>query len=160
MEKPRHRVAFCKLSGCDGLYVDREGAVSLLEELAIEGDDEALWMLGLCCEYGIGAKQDVDRAEALYIQSCERGNVVGRLLLENSDCGRGTGVMKAKGLWNERFLFCESRIIQFYRADMSLAMKSRLGEMMRIAPWTSLDISSEHGNSWQVFFEVVSCRVC
>jgi len=56
-----------------------------------EGDCEAVWMLGLCCEYGMGIEQDVERAEVLYQESCKGGNKM--FLMKNGSGGRGSGVM-------------------------------------------------------------------
>ena len=81
------KVAFYKLSGLGGVEVDEDEAVALLEERAKDGDSEAKWMLGLCCEYGMGTEQDIHRAELLYQQSKKAGNVVGRFLLENGVSG-------------------------------------------------------------------------
>ena len=83
-ETAKTKIAFCKLSGLGGVKIDAEGAVALLEERAEKDDDEAKWILGLCCEFGIGIKQDIERAELLYSQSGEEGNVVGGFLSENS----------------------------------------------------------------------------
>ena len=77
------KVAFYKLSGCTGVEVDEERAVELLEECTHKGDCEAEWMLGLCCEYGMGTEKDIERAELLYRQSSEGKNAVGQFLLKN-----------------------------------------------------------------------------
>ena len=103
-DSAKTKVAYCKLSGRGGVEVDADGAVTLLEERIKDSDCEAQWMLGLCCEYGIGIEQDIQRAEKLYRESCEGGNVVGEFLLKNDNWswngkgGRGTGVMKVNGL--------------------------------------------------------------
>ena len=97
-ESAKTKVAYYKLSGRGGAEADVERAVVLLEERARDGDCEAKWMLGLCCEYGMGAEQDNERARELYRESCEGGNVVGEFLKENGSGGRGSGVMKVKSL--------------------------------------------------------------
>ena len=97
-ERAKTKVAFNKLSGSGGVEVDADGAVALLEERAKDKNCEALWMLGLCCEYGIGTEQDIERAEKLYRKSSEGGNVVGEFLMKNDEGGRGTRVMKVNGL--------------------------------------------------------------
>ena len=93
-ESAKTKVAFYKLCGCGGAEIDEEGAVALLEKRLEERDGEAMWMLGLCCEYGIGTKQDIERAELLYEQSHEAGNGVGEFLMNNTKCERATGEMK------------------------------------------------------------------
>ena len=92
-ERAKTKVAFFKLSGRGGVEVDAERAVALLEERVKEGDCDAKWMFGLCCEYGIGTGQDIERAEKLYGECNEGGSVVGEFLMKNSGGGRGTGVM-------------------------------------------------------------------
>ena len=96
--KAKTKVAFYKLTGLGGVEVDEDEAVALLEERVKDGDNEAKWMLGLCCEYGMGIEQDVERAMLLYRQSMEGGNVVGKFLFENDGVGRGSGVMKVRSL--------------------------------------------------------------
>ena len=91
--------AYSKLSGRGGEEIDPEGAVVLLEERSRKGDDEAKWMLGLCCEYGMGIKQDTERAQLLYQQSFDAGNPVGRFLFYNDDHERGSGVAVATYHW-------------------------------------------------------------
>jgi len=97
-ESAKTKVAYYKLSGRGGAEVDVEGAVALLEDRAKEEDCEAKWLLGLCCEYGIGMEQNTERAEVLYRESCEGGNAVGWFLKENDFWGRGSGVMKVESL--------------------------------------------------------------
>ena len=97
-DKAKTRVAYFKLSGRGGTEVDADEAVVLLEERVKDGDCEAKWMLGLCCEFGKGTEQDVKRALKLYRESCEGGNVVGEFLMKNIRGGRGTGVMKVNSL--------------------------------------------------------------
>ena len=97
-ESAKTSVAYFKLSGLGGAKVDMEGAVALLEERVKEGDCEAKWVLGLCCEYGMGIEQDIERAEELYRESCEGGNAVGDFLMKNGEGGRGSGVMKVNSL--------------------------------------------------------------
>ena len=94
-EKAKMKVAFYKLTGRGGVEIDVKGAVALLEDSSEKGNGEAKWMLGLCCEYGIGTKQDIERAESLYQQSYDAGNVVGEFFVWNDLGGRGEGVMKA-----------------------------------------------------------------
>ena len=97
-ERAKTKVAFFKLSGCGGVEVDADEAVALLEERVKDRDGEAMWMLGLCCEYGMGTEQDIERAVKLYGECCEGGNVVGEFLMKNDKGGRGRGVMKVNGL--------------------------------------------------------------
>ena len=97
-ERAKTKVAYFKLSGCGGVGVDAHQAVVLLEERVKDHDYEAMWLLGLCCEYGMGTEQNVERAEDLYRYSCEGGNTVGEFLLMNDGGGRGTGLMRVHGL--------------------------------------------------------------
>lgn len=95
---PKAKIAFNKLTGRDGTAVDVEGAVALLEECVKEGNDDAEWMLGLCCEYGLGTEQDVERAEVLYIQSHSAGNPVGEFLDQDYVSFKGRGELEAESL--------------------------------------------------------------
>ena len=99
--KAKTKLAWYKLSGRGGAEVDVDGAVVLLEERAggEEKDAEAMWMLGMCCEYGMGCEQDLERAESLYKQSSEGGSVIGKFFVRNGRFERGSGVMEvAPGL--------------------------------------------------------------
>ena len=91
------RVAWFKLAGLWGCELDEDGAVALLEERVKDRDGTAMWMLGLCCEYGMGIEQDVERAEELYKQSRERKNVIGRWFARNRSGKRGSGVADMRG---------------------------------------------------------------
>ena len=88
------RLAWYLLSGCGGAKVDWDRAVALLKERGKNKDSDAMWMLGICKEYGIGCEQDLKEAEGLYEESIECGNVVGKFLVENGEDERGSGVMK------------------------------------------------------------------
>ena len=96
--KAKTKLAWYKLSGCGEAEVDEDGAVKLLEELVKDKDAEAMWMLGLCYEYGRGCEQDLTRAEQLYALSRDSGSEIGKFLSENGKYGRGSGVMKVRGL--------------------------------------------------------------
>ena len=89
-ESAKTKLAWLKLSGLGGAEKDEDGAVELLEERVKEGeDDEAMWMLGLCNEYGTGTEQDIERAKDLYTQSSKRGNVTGMFFAHRRGYGRG-----------------------------------------------------------------------
>lgn len=71
--------------------LDTEEAVALLKDCVKDGDEdgEAMWILGICKEYGIGTEQDIAEAERLYKLSRERGNLTGLVLESKSEYGRG-----------------------------------------------------------------------
>ena len=93
------KLAWYLLSGCGGAKVNKERAVKLLKErVEEEKDGEAMWMLGICKEYGIGCEQDLDGAERLYEECSECGNVVGKFFVKNGEDERGSGVMKVRSL--------------------------------------------------------------
>ena len=96
--KAKTKLAWYRLSGRGGSKVDVDEAVALLEERVKDKDAEAMWMLGLCYEYGMGCEQDLKRAEELYKHSCECGSVIGKFLTENGKDKRGTGIMKVNSL--------------------------------------------------------------
>ena len=83
------RLAWFMLSGQGGAQLDPEGAVKMLEERVKEGDLQAMWMLGFCCEYGIGLDQDLERTELLYNQSKDGGNEIGQILANSKKHKRG-----------------------------------------------------------------------
>ena len=97
-ESAKTKLAWLKLSGLGGAEKDEDGAVALLKERVKDRDVEAMWMLGVCNEYGIGTEQDIERAEDLYKQSSERWNEIGMFFAARGDCGRGGGEMGMKRL--------------------------------------------------------------
>ncbi len=97
-ESAKTKLAWYKLSGMGGEKVDVGGAVKLLEERVKEKDGEAMWMLGLCKEYGRGIERDISGAEKLYKGSKEAGNEIGEILVKKGKYGRGSGNMKIESL--------------------------------------------------------------
>ena len=101
------------LEGSHGMARDADAAVALLEEKVKDGDTEAMWMLGVCCEFGMGTEQDmlgvccefgmgteqdVERAEQLY-QRGAKIDTTAKLLtdkLKNKN-GRGCTQMDLEG---------------------------------------------------------------
>ena len=96
-ESAKTKLAWYKLSGMGGAKVDVDGAVKLLEE-RVKEDGEAMWMLGLCKEYGRGIERDIEGAEKLYEESKEAGNEIGEILAGKGGKGRGSGKMGINGL--------------------------------------------------------------
>ena len=92
------KLAWYLLSGLDGAQIDPERAVAILEEQVLENDSEAMWMLGMCREYGVGTKKDLQEAKNFYQRSSDNGNTVGRHLRANCFDGRGTSHMFLEGL--------------------------------------------------------------
>ena len=83
------------LEGSHGMTRDADAAVALLEEKVKDRDAEAMWMLGVCCEFGMGTEQDVARADQLYKRAAAQGNTTASMMtgrLENRD-GRGSTQM-------------------------------------------------------------------
>ena len=87
-ESAKTKLAWYMLSGSGGADVDAKGAVAILEDRVKKGDGEAVWMLGLCNEFGIGTDKDIERATKLYGQLRYSGNRIGLILL-NKQKGRG-----------------------------------------------------------------------
>ena len=94
------KLAWYKLSGMGGAKVDVDGAVKLLEERVKGKDGEAMWMLGMCKEYGRGIERDIEGAEKLYKESKEAGNEIGEILVKKGELwyGRGSGKMGIESL--------------------------------------------------------------
>ena len=87
------------LEGSHGMARDAEAAVALLEAKVKDGDTKAMWMLGVCCEFGMGTEQDVERAEQLCERGVKQGNATAKLLtdkLKNKN-GRGCTQMDLEG---------------------------------------------------------------
>ena len=99
-ESAKTKLAWYKLSGFEGVKVDADEAVKLLEERVAASDSEAMWMLGLCKEYGIGTEQNIEEAEKLYKESNESGNEIGKILAGKGGWGRGSGKMGINSLRN------------------------------------------------------------
>ena len=97
-ESAKTKLAWLKLSGLGGAEKDEVGAVALLEERVKENDGEAMWMLGVCNEYGIGTEQNIERANDLYKQSSESGNEIGKFFAEKGEDERGSGEMRMYSL--------------------------------------------------------------
>ena len=95
--KAKTKLAYYKLSGYGGCEIDADEAVVLLVERVKDKDTEAMWLLGLCHEYGMGCEQDLNEAESLYKQSNDDGNEIGKFFVENGKDRRGTGVMDVEG---------------------------------------------------------------
>ena len=87
-------LAWYKLSGQGGSRKDVDEAVVLLEERVKDRDGEAMWMLGLCKEYGMGTDQEIEQAVKLYKQSSENGNSIGDFLASKEDWGLKTKIIK------------------------------------------------------------------
>ncbi len=102
-KEAKTKLALYLLSGCGGAQIDEDRAVVLLEERVKDRDAEAMWMMGLCYEYGMGCETSDEEAEALYKRCCEGGNMIGEFLVENGkENERGSGVMKVKSLFMKK----------------------------------------------------------
>ena len=88
------KIAWFLLTGYGDVKRDEKKAVEILEERVKEKDYEAMWILGICKEYGIGIEEDIEGAEKLYRSSNEGGNEVGKILETKIKNGRGNGKMK------------------------------------------------------------------
>ena len=86
--------AWLMLSGLGGVDVDEDGAVALLEERVKDRDSDAMWMLGICYEFGRGIEQDKVQAMKLYQQSMDGGNEIGKNFVSHKHDGRGSGNMR------------------------------------------------------------------
>ena len=63
----------------------QEEAVEVLEECVKEGDVEAMWVLGLCCENRLGVEQDDKRAMELYQEAAGKGCATAEFLLRHKE---------------------------------------------------------------------------
>ena len=99
-KEAKTKLARYLLSGYGGVQIDEDRAFDILKErVAKDEDAEAMWMMGLCCEYGMGCETSDKEAETLYKRCREGGNAIGEFLVENGEGNeRGSGVMKVKSL--------------------------------------------------------------
>ncbi len=74
-------LAWFLLTGSGGAKVDPDQAVVLLEERVKDDDYEAMWMLGICYEFGLGTEKRVRKAKALYERSSEINSDISITLL-------------------------------------------------------------------------------
>ena len=79
------------LEGSHGMARDADAAVALLEEKVKDGDAKSMWMLGVCCEFGMGTEKDLDRAEQLYERGAEKRNATAKLLTDKLKNKNGRG---------------------------------------------------------------------
>ena len=95
-DSSKTKLAWYKLSGVGGYEIDADEAVVLLEERVKDKDAEAMWMLGVCNEFGRGCEQDISRAEMLYKQSSGKRNKIGKILVESKseEHSRGSGYLR------------------------------------------------------------------
>jgi len=84
-ESSKTDLAWFLLSGLGGAEKDADKAVALLEERVKDDDAEAMWMLGLCKEFGYGTEKDLKKGNELFIQSSERGSKNGKFLVVDKD---------------------------------------------------------------------------
>ena len=73
--------ALLLLEGDHSTKEDACTAVAMLDRLAKEGDSDAMWILGVCHEYGMGVAQDVKAADQLYTKSAQKRNPTAKLLV-------------------------------------------------------------------------------
>ena len=64
----------------DGVKVNGKKAVELLTKAIEQGDDEALYLRGVCSEKAIGVAKDPEDAKAWYANAAEKGVTVSALL--------------------------------------------------------------------------------
>ena len=101
-KEAKTKLAWFLLSGYGGVQIDEDRAFDILNERVKDRDAEAMWMMRLCYEYGMGCETSDEEAEALYKRSREGGNAIGVFLVENGERNeRGSGVMKVKSLLME-----------------------------------------------------------
>ena len=100
-DRAKTELAWYKLCGYEGARKDVDEAVILLEERVKDRDGEAMWMLGLCKEYGLGTEQDIEGAVKLYRLSSEAGNEIGNFLAVKSLRGSLNGRIEIKSLWKK-----------------------------------------------------------
>ena len=98
-KQAKTKLAWFKLSGDGGAEIDENPAVALLHERVKDDDSDAMWMLGLCYEFGRGCKQDLVQADHFYQQSYRSGNQIGELFSLWVDIVQNRGSYSFKVGW-------------------------------------------------------------
>ena len=137
------------LEGSHGMARDADAAVALLEEKVKDGDAEAMWMLGVCCEFGMGTEQDVERAEQLYQRGARR-NATAKLLtdkLKNKN-GRGRTQMDLSGEQERKYKDRKQRFVNqmwwWTEKESGVSGAKALASMLLMnVPLTTLNLSRE-----------------
>ena len=86
--------ALLLLEGDHSTKEDACTAVAMLDRLAKEGDSDAMWILGVCHEYGMGVAQDVKAADQLYTRSAQKRNPIAKLLVGKLKNRNGRGCLR------------------------------------------------------------------
>ena len=97
-DSAKTKVAWFMLSGRGGAQIDAPGAVCLLKERVEHEDAEAMWMLGMCKEFGIGTEKDPKQCLPLY-ESSARKDPVGKFFYDDEIGDRGEGFLNV-GWWS------------------------------------------------------------
>ena len=97
-ENAKTKLAWLMLSGLGGAVVDEDGAVALLEQRVKDKDTDAMWILGVCYEFGLGTEQDLERARKLNQQSRNGRNEIGKFFVRYKINGRGDGYLRMSSL--------------------------------------------------------------
>ena len=84
-ENAKTVLAWLMLSGLGGASIDDDSAVVLLEERVKDKNSDAMWLLGICNEFGRGTEQDIERAQSLYQQSKDNGNEIGAFFCDKKN---------------------------------------------------------------------------
>ena len=96
-ETTKTELAWSILAGREGNNCEQGNAITVLQERVNGEDSEAMWMLGICYEFGIGVEQSLEQAELLYHQSRRGSNRIGRFLVDNVKVSKkGTGYLRIK----------------------------------------------------------------
>ena len=92
-EKEKTKIAWSLLSSRDKKdgSDDVSEAVALLEERVKDMDADAMWMLGVCKDFGIGTEQDSKQAASLYSQSEKGGSDIAGCLVKSVRCRKAVG---------------------------------------------------------------------
>ena len=130
------------LAGCDGVERNPERAVELLKERVQEKDGEAMWMLGLCCEYGMGTETDFDEAERLYELSSSAENMIGDLFAQFSYGAKGSGVFGVDKICLYPVLICFFLFLHdnYFKCSAFSDFGINIADALLIAPWTHIEL--------------------
>ena len=134
---------------------NEEKAVAILQECAKKQDSKALWMLGLCYEYGIGVEVDEDHARAMYSQASTMGSNIGTFLYKNiTKNGAGDDSLFLCGMSKKLKRTCIEAYVGLLHSCNFTGTKLGIDELdplMALCPWSSVTLSGLFCSSCTVF---------
>ena len=132
-------LAWFLLTGRGGAKIDENRALALLNECSMNNDCEAMWMLGLCFEFGKGIEQNIKEAQLYYQRSDAGGNAIGQYLAHRTHNKLATGKMEVESLFSQVFSFNNVQRMGC-QVGMNRLLMMQLPRILSMVPWTLVDL--------------------